>query len=198
MYRTSDRPSAFTLIEVILALALAGVVITLAGQSAVHSLRTERRVQNDIFQRAGSRHVLDGIRSVWAQRLDAPIRVGLDPNLRQTVGWTALLPVDSENVWRRRLPCSVTFRLRRDQDGTFTLIKSIADLTRANTHAREQVVASGIRDFAVEAYDGRRWLKPEEVSDETEVAAVRLTLQMSNDQSESMTLIAQVPARTES
>ena len=156
------RAPGFTLIEVLLALVLSGVVISLSGQVAVQTLRIDRSVERQIVSRIRTHHVADAIAADLAAAFDDTVRldaVGLevDPNGRPRILINCLAARPTDTPYLTRLPAQVTYRLVRMDNQRLRLQRNVVFLTRDTGPAIETTVARGLTVFTVRVWQDQRW-----------------------------------------
>ncbi len=161
------RAPGFTLIEVLLALVLSGVVISLSGQVAVQTLRIDRSVERQIVSRIRTHHVADAIAAdlaaafddavrLDAVRLDA-VRLEVDPNGRPRILINCLAARPTDTPYLTRLPAQVTYRLVRMDNQRLRLERTVAFLAGDSASAVESTVARDLAVFTVLVWQDQRW-----------------------------------------
>ena len=157
----------FTLIEVLLALVLSGLVISLSGQVAVQTLRIDRSVERQIVSRIRTHHVADAIAAdlaaafddavqLDAVRLDA-VRLEVDPNGWPRILVNCLAARATDTPYLTRLPAQVTYRLVRMDNQRLRLERTVAFLTEKSAAAIETTVARDLSVFTVLVWQDQRW-----------------------------------------
>lgn len=156
------RAPGFTLIEVLLALVLSGVVISLSGQVAVQTLQIDRSVERQIVSRIRTHHVADVIAADLAAAFDDAVRLDsvqleVDPNGRPRILIKCLAARATDTPYLTRLPAQVTYRLVRMDNQRLRLERTVAFLTEESAAALETTVARDLAVFTVLVWQDQRW-----------------------------------------
>lgn len=149
----------FTLIEVLIALSLAGLVVSVAGRVAVQALRTEKRIHELVASHVKTGRVFESIAADMAGRLEGSVKLSLDANHRPMIEIDCLAPYPSQALHVPRLPSTVTYRLVRGHTGNRSLrIKRVVkNLTRPGGQLAETTIARDITEFGVTVFQRGRW-----------------------------------------
>jgi prepilin-type N-terminal cleavage/methylation domain-containing protein len=162
--RLDPRAGAFTLVELLAALALTGLLAALTGQVVLQALTTRKRLMDRTMnaQRETVVHTmirqdlhdllpLGGERGEALRILDAPT-----PILQLHV-LTHIEPVgDALHLPRR--PTLVRYRLLEDTShGKTALVRESTDLTEPGAEIQSQFLARGIRSLSFSVLAGQEW-----------------------------------------
>lgn len=167
------HPAAFTLIEVLLALTLAGLLLTAASSLARQVLMAEQATHRRQAEVNRTQVVLDtmarDLEHVLLDVTDTPIEIPRAPNIVFRV--TTLAGVHTRDATRRPThPVRVTYRLEptppqkptgpdEATESGYTLVRVQEDLTRprGQRSAITQVIARRLISFHVRIHDGETW-----------------------------------------
>ena len=162
--RTSHFRRGFTLIEVLLALTLTGLVLTATGSMTRQLLIAQRDLrerQREDLRRAA---VFDSLRRDLERLLsDTSSRsIEIPPSSEVVIRLTSLARVYRRNATQRPMhPVRVTYRRKREEaeDAGFTLIRTQEDLTqpRGKRRATTRVLARQLATITVRVHDGQDW-----------------------------------------
>lgn len=152
----------FTLIEMLLALALGAFVITAAGRTAVLTLQTERAVQTAVTLQTKTDHLFATIAADLNARTDAAVTFALDANHRPTIEVTCLARHVGNGVRLPRLPSAVVYGLTRSATvpESFRLERRLRNETRTDGRTDDQpitTVADELTSFDVDVFHRDRW-----------------------------------------
>lgn len=149
----------FTLLEVLLALTLSALVITLTGGIAVQTLRTERRVGEILTAQAKTGHIVASIAADLANRVSRPVKLTMDANHRPAIEMTSLAAYPGDSLHLPRLPSTVTYRLVRNHGNAegIRLQRVVRDLTRSSPPPVITTVADDLAAFEVAVIERGPW-----------------------------------------
>ncbi len=157
------RQSAFTLIEVLLALALTTVVLTVTGQIAVQSLKSRRQAAMAI-DRIEREALLFGILAEdFANIIHTPpgdrASLMVFGHQRQVLQLIALSSIATLNGDLHLIirPARVRYRLVRHGDEKFNLIREVIDSTTPAAPTVRETLASNVADFDVQVLCDGMW-----------------------------------------
>ena len=108
-----DR-SAFTLVEVLLALTLTGIVLTAASRILVGTVRVSRSIHESVDQHRRTDELFGQLARDLDARLlglDHAVAVGLDPNHRPEIKIRCLAAEPGESLHTSYLPAEARYRL---------------------------------------------------------------------------------------
>jgi prepilin-type N-terminal cleavage/methylation domain-containing protein len=156
-YRAMHRTlhNAFTLVEMLVALLLSGVTLTICATVTVQSARMQRAAEWTVKRDWERIRVFGQIESdvdsvLSTVPIGETLRVGQDGS--QLLQVFCLAEVPSENAFRAaRVPARVTYFLESggaDSEGEM-LVREVVDLTRS-LPARRQVIARGLERVSAE------------------------------------------------
>ena len=189
--RPSPRPAkrAFTLAEVLLALALTVLMVTVAGRIAVNSVVTRQVATRAVTQVERQAVLFELLREDVAQMLmDLPVDQtalmvfgGERPVLQLTT--LAAVPAEAEALHVPKVPATVRYRLvRADPNApTFDLLREVIDLTQVGGTPVPQTVARRVSDFTVEVLCEEAWTTKYPPAEEEPAVAVALRVGCSWD-----------------
>ncbi|MCC7291867.1 MAG: prepilin-type N-terminal cleavage/methylation domain-containing protein [Phycisphaerales bacterium] len=153
-------PRAFTLLEVLVALTLTAVVLSVGAQMAISGLRCEQHAA--AIAAAMDRESM--LEDVLRDDLTSLLVLDEEPCLRLTVGVpqqlelaTAVVMEDEES-WTSPHPARVTYRLSRDNpESSSRLVRQCVDLTRPQKPPIKETLAEGIGSWQVTVWHEGRW-----------------------------------------
>lgn len=150
---------AFTLVEVLLALTLTAVVMTLVGRIAVQSLNLTKTIE----QQRDEHHR----RAYWRDRMDRDLASAIDLSRSVTANLDAhgrpririmALAADSETVEvASDLPTEVEYRVLRTEDH-LRLVRESRSLLRSQAVVASETLACGMQSIDVEMWIEGTWL----------------------------------------
>jgi len=159
------RRSAFTLIEVLLAVTLTAVLMTMTGRIAVNSAMSASDVEDVVRRIEWEARLFDLLASDVADII--PRHQGDGPSLkvfgtrRQTLELYVLSGVATieGSIHLARHPMRVRYRLSDEsrQDGGYDLVRETVDYTLPGTPPLREIVASGLAELSLEVYRGDQW-----------------------------------------
>jgi len=155
----SRKPSiAFTLVEVLVALTLTGLVLTLAGRIAVQTITVQNTVEDALHRRARQDFVFDRLAvDLRARSADADLVLRLDANHRPLVEWGALVSSPGSALHTERTPATVRYRLMRVADDRLTMVRELRTALQRAPAPVTTTVARNLAQVRVSIFDGRAW-----------------------------------------
>lgn len=177
--------SAFTLIEVLLALALTTMLVTLTGRITMNSMAARQAAGRIVAELDRETVVFDRLDDDFANILDAlpgensPIKLLGSP--RPVLQLSTLSPVGSAvgALHLPRRPARVRYRLK-DNRGTDAsdLVRETIDLTVPGAKPVPETIAVNVASFAVVALHDGEWLRTylSNRRDSSQATAVRVSL----------------------
>ena len=184
----SDCAPGFTLVEVLLAMSLTGLVFAISGRVVVQMSETRNSVQLR-NARAEQRLVLESVISDDFARM-LPIEIKNKPPLVVVEGSNLVLelPVlatvldDEESLHTPLKPCLIRYWKHREPDANYKIEREIIDLTDPARVIRKVQVASGIEQLNVAIRRKGEWsdLATVTLLDAKEVEAVRILARWDN------------------
>ena len=188
------HPTAFTLIEVLLALTLAGLLLTAASALTRQVLMAEQATHRRQTEVNRTQVVLDtmarDVEHILLDATDTPIELPRATNI--VLRLTTLAGVHTDDATRRPThPVRVTYRLEaapppepRETDPPaevgYTLVRVQEDLTRprGQRSTTRQTIARGLASVHVRIHDGGTWhdtWPPTREQDVPKVIEIQLT-----------------------
>jgi len=155
---------SFTLIEVLLALTLAGTVLTLAAQIAGQTLRHQRAVADLLEGQARYDFVGDSIAADLGSRIPDranTLSIPLDAHHRPLIQIHCLAAEPGGSLHVSRLPANVQYRLVRIPGPQARLrLERIVhwQAERPGGQIARTTVCDDLTAFEVQLHDGREWL----------------------------------------
>ena len=155
---------SFTLIEVLLALTLAGTVLTLAAQIAGRTLRSQCAVTDLLEEQARYDFVGDSIAADLGSRMPdgaSTLSILLDAHHRPLIQIHCLAAEPGGGLHVSRLPANVQYRLVRTPGPAARLkLKRIVhwQAERLGGQIARTTVCDDLTAFEVQLHDGREWL----------------------------------------
>ena len=152
------------LIEVVLALLLAGMVVSVTTVVAVQSVQVRRSLESQLTRRWERFELLDRFeRDVdqaiwWLPETAKPLMFPDEPDrLIEIIGLVDAPSMDS--MFRRRLPARIIYRLEGDPNeiGGRRLVREVLDLTVSGAAPRRSIAADGLSDAVVQGFVGGSW-----------------------------------------
>lgn len=159
--RAADR-GAFTLVELLVALALAALLVVSTGRVTISALETQRVVEEKIRERDRGEQVLDTLAKDWSRRSAA--LPGEESNLRliesanSTLEFTCLAPTDSDALHVALLPGTVRYRTTREEN-TNLLVREVTQVTLPGHPVRRERIAKDVVEFSAEVLVDGQWVK---------------------------------------
>ncbi len=171
------RQAAFTLIEVLLALALTTVVLTVTGQIAVQSLRSRRQAAMAIDRIEREALLFGVLAEDFANIIHTPpgdrAPLMVFGHQRQVLQLSALSSIATLNGDLHLIirPATVRYRLVRHGDEMFDLIREVIDSTTPAAKAARETLASNVAGFDVEVLCDGMWGRSFPLSGDSVAAA---------------------------
>lgn len=162
--RMVGRRPAFTLVEVLLALTLTALLVTLTGRIAVQLMASSRTVRGSVAQLERSAALKMQLQEDLGALLSGlpdshrPVSLAGTP---QRLEFNLLAPVESNqaSLHVARRPASVCYRLQTNRNtGGTELIRESRDLTDRAAALRAELVAEDLESFHVELRCKERWV----------------------------------------
>jgi hypothetical protein len=188
--RAGRRPSllprpAMTLVEVLLALTLATLALTLVGRMTVQTITLRDTVEHHLADKQREAFVLDALQ----EDLDNALSIKTVGAPRQTIGGEAhqllqlevlaAIPVSPEILHEPRLPAIVAYRLMAGNadDQGYKLVRELQDRTEVDDGTRE-TLAVGLTNCTIEVLLQDTWKSQyvPERKDSPPPRALRVTL----------------------
>jgi prepilin-type N-terminal cleavage/methylation domain-containing protein len=173
--------TGFTLVELLLALTLAGLVLTVAARIVVQTLRIERRVEQIRSEQMQRSFPLDRLDADLDARIagNERISIRLDANHRPRLEMFCLAAEAGDEVHAPRVPARVVYRLARTPGNADDLrwIRETHPLVRPS-RSSDATIARGLTGLEVALFDGDRWRELAATSRRSadEPRAIRITL----------------------
>jgi prepilin-type N-terminal cleavage/methylation domain-containing protein len=155
---------AFTLVEVLIALALTALVAAVTGQIAVSTLQNRQVVEKRLRLIRRDAYVFDRL----AEDVDRLIRIQGEPAVtvfgspHPVLQFTARADdtASSADLHTARLPQTVRYRLVRERIGeTYTLIREAIDRTDIGAGPLHETLGVDLLDFGVELFVDDSWTR---------------------------------------
>ena len=159
----NSAPRAFTLVEVLLALALTGTTLALAARIALNVLKARQAVTGTLDRQRRLDHVADCIAADLDGQLtdiDDSVVIRLDANHRPLIEIVGLAAEPGHSLHTSRLPATVTYRLVRapHEDLRLKLEREVQPLAGRSSVPWSTTVCNDLAGFEVELHDGQQWL----------------------------------------
>lgn len=188
--------SAFTLVEMLLALALTTVVITLSGRITVQTLETQAFLERDGQASRRTSLVFDQLASDLGRLLPGlpgeftPLTVFGTPQQVLQLSALASTPEEKGDLHDALQPATVRYRLaeKSDSDQGWSLTREVIDRTEPGAVPTREAIAEQLAEFKIEVFSRGAWVTdfaPTESNVPT-LTAVRVSLRWT-DQSEAQT-----------
>lgn len=156
--------SAFTLVEVLVALTLAALVVTIAGQVAVQTMRLSSQATRLMDGLDRDALIFDALRADFDAITapigeDGPLVVFGQPQQTLQVNVLSSLPSMSAGLHLPRYPCTVRYRLVRPPGRTdeYHLVRETLDRTLLSATPVPETLATNLAGFAVEVLAAGKW-----------------------------------------
>lgn len=175
-----NRPSrhlGFTLLEMLLALSLSGVVIVLAGRLAVHAVMTRQTIETQLNAERPALRALDQFRRDWENRFVEEVAVQWDTHHRPMIVMQSLCGFAGEAIHLPVRPAQVVYRLLPASDGSEGLrwVRTVQDLSDELAVPQTTTILNGIQLLEISLHTGHAWQPiSQDSNDEIELAALRL------------------------
>ena len=180
--RHSQRACAVTLLEVVIALSIGATLTAVLATTHLASVKAQRRSEaatRDLALRSGLADQFEAdLRHVVTWRVPPDQAITWPSERDILVRLLSVCPTfDSEEMFRRTLPCRIEYRLSRVSGGDgHCLVRRVWDLTENAPDPAEYTVAEGCLSARIDAWDGENWSIPQADRNPVEVLprAVRL------------------------
>ncbi len=156
--------TAFTLLELLLALALAATVLAATSQTLIGTMNVQRAVTDTVGQQVASDLVLDSLAADLDRRLPGvkdAVSIGLDTHHRPTIEVRCLAAEPGDALHTALVPARVQYRLVRmaDDDQRLRLVRTVGWLIdHAEGPGVTTTVCPDLADLQVELYLAGEWL----------------------------------------
>lgn len=160
--RSAAGRGAFTLVELLVALALAALLVVATGRVTISALQTQRVVEEKIRERKRGQQVLDILARDWSRRSAA--LPGEESNLRlivsanSTLELACLSPSDSDALHVALLPGTVRYRMIQEESTKF-LVREFSQVTLPGHPVRRERMAKDVAEFSAEVLVDGKWVK---------------------------------------
>lgn len=182
MARTKKR-TAFTLIEVTLALLLGSSVVAVTGVVAIQSVQTQRAAREQVSRHWGEFLLFQQLETdvesaiTWLPENVEPLKVSAGADELFKVYCLASVPSDG-SLARRRMPARVTYRVETTADGSerWRIVREVQDLTDPGGSITRRILADELVSVAFDHHSANGWSGGVVTSNRREVVidAVRL------------------------
>ncbi len=176
------RASAFTLVEILVAMSLTALIVAISGRVALQMSETRKTAHhmNAVLEKRNALDVTiseDFARLLPIQLIDKPPPVVVEGSiLVLELPVLATLPVAEESLHTPLQPCLIRYWKHREDDARYGIERQIIDLTNpARVFAKERV-ANGIEEFHMAVRRKGEWSEMATVSllDAKEIEAVQV------------------------
>ncbi|MBN1510670.1 MAG: prepilin-type N-terminal cleavage/methylation domain-containing protein [Phycisphaerae bacterium] len=170
---------AFTLVEVLVALVLTSLLLTVVGQVAVQMAVAEDSIRTAAQTRARIEYPLQTLERDWAGMLpgESPV-IDLDAHHRSRLQLVARVAEPTDDLYTPQVPARITYRLvqSHEPDGGLQWLREVEPLVHAASRGSTRV-ATQVSRVDCELFDGRGWqpLSARTLSLATRCQAVRMT-----------------------
>jgi type II secretion system protein J len=172
---------AFTLVELLVALALAALLVVGTGRVTISAMQTQKAVEEKIQERARGAQVLDALARDWSRRTAA--LPGEESSLRlvesasSTLEFACLAPVASDELHVALLPGTVRYRVASEEREA-VLVREVIGATAPGHPMRRERLAKEVAEFNAEVWVDGRWVKsfPVAKNRQTNPRMLRVTL----------------------
>ncbi|MCP4589435.1 MAG: prepilin-type N-terminal cleavage/methylation domain-containing protein [bacterium] len=152
------RRSGFTLVEVLLALTLTSVVLTLVGRIAVQTVEIHAQAEDYLRLQARQDILFESIAAdLRARPSGGRVTVRLDANHRPLLQWTTLVAESGGSLHLARIPATVVYRLVRDGADRLRMVREVRSLLRRTAPKTTLTVGRDLTEVEVERFDGETW-----------------------------------------
>jgi type II secretory pathway component PulJ len=158
--------SAFTLVEMLLVLALTTVVITLTGRITVQTLETQAYLERDVQSSQRTNMVFDRLISDLSRLLPGlpgevtPLTVFGTP--QQVLQLSALASSFEENAGLHDAlrPATVRYRLaeKSDSDGSWSLTREVVHRTASGAVPARETIGEQLAELKIEVFTRGAWV----------------------------------------
>lgn len=174
---TVTKRRSFTLVELLVALALAALLLAATGQAALSVAQLQRVTENRLRRHEVESRLWESMADDLS-RLTAPFP-GEETNLRlpdagsPTLELSALVAVDFDDLHVPLLPAKVRYRTETERDQT-RLLREVVDVTALGRPVNKERIAQSLTEFRVEALVQGTWTKVYPIANRTRSAAQAL------------------------
>lgn len=185
-YRTRHRSAAFTLLEILLALALSAMLIAVVGRVAAQTLEARAYVESEIeiLERAArvftalERDIAflmpEGLAGVPAVRISGGLRPALQLTVLSGVGTAG-------GVHLARRPCTVRYRVLSEWQST-RLVREVMDHTVPGSKPELQTLSRAVQRIEITVFAQGQWRDSiDGLGKEVGIAAVRVRCHWPDD-----------------
>lgn len=182
MVRTKRR-TAFTLIEVMLALVLASSVVAVTGVVAIQTVLTQRAAKEQVAEHWDRFLLFQQLETdiestiTWLPENVEPLRVNTNADELFVVHCLSSVP-SGGSLARRRMPARVTYRLAKTNDGSgsMRIIREAQDLTVPGGAIASRVIADDLVSVSFANHSADGWSDGPSTSNrrQADIDAVRL------------------------
>ncbi|NUQ11349.1 MAG: prepilin-type N-terminal cleavage/methylation domain-containing protein [Gemmatimonadaceae bacterium] len=152
----------FTLLEVLVALTLTAVVLSVGAQMAISGLRSEKHAAAIIAAMDRDSFLADVLRDDLAYLLvlDEQPCLTLTAGVPQQLQLTTATPMEDQGSMASQRPTEVTYLLSRaDLGSTARLVRRSADLTRTEKPPVVETVAESVRSWQLDVWHEGKWTR---------------------------------------
>jgi hypothetical protein len=170
---------AFTLVEVLLALVLTGLLLTVVGQVAVQMVIVEDSIHTAAQTRVRVEYPLRTLRRDLVDMLpgESPV-IDLDAHRRPRLQMVARVGEPTDELYTSQIPARITYRLvqSHDPDGSLHWLREVEPFVRGTSRGSARV-ATQVNRVECDLFDGREWqaLSARTLALATRCPAVRIT-----------------------
>lgn len=183
---------AFTLVELLVSLALAAFIVAITGQLAVQAVITRERVSDDVARERRRQTVWRTLSQDMNSILPEAATDGTvmnvfgAPNQVLELHVLSVVPSPNDGLHAVRLPATARYRLVQDpiDSKKQSLVREATDLTQSSSPASWQTVSHGIRSFEVQVLANNIWTDRVKRNDDGDanIEAVRLAIKWEGDE----------------
>jgi type II secretory pathway component PulJ len=160
------RRRSFTLVEMLLALALTALVVTVTGRIAVQTLTDQTEVERQARERDREAIVLGQLEEDFGGLLvglpgeTAPVAVFGMPRPVLQLSTLAAIPNPGAALHGVRRPAIVRYRLVENHDDPqeLNLVRELIDRTSTSATPLRETIAARVADFQVEVLNKGQWV----------------------------------------
>ncbi|MEK6677215.1 MAG: prepilin-type N-terminal cleavage/methylation domain-containing protein [Planctomycetota bacterium] len=190
MFRSQpSRAQSFTLVEVLAAMALTALLLSIVGPIATGALQS-RNAASDVAARISRETVvLEHLEGDLHRLLDglsgqgSTVRVFGFPQQTLELDVLGVVHEKADALLEALYPSTVRYRLMRTTDSENNLVRENRDHTHISAKTHRETLANRLILFDVEIFDGRSWLRtfPDpRISPTKGVQALRIRLAWQN------------------
>ena len=196
--RTSIRASrvarsGFTLVEMLLALVLTGVVLSAAGRVTVSVLQAEQIASHHMRTDLRRSVALDALVRDWDARLLGPnaVDVILDASLRPTIRMFTLIDTGGPGETTRQIPARVTYHIEIQHNVDAIRLVRDAEILVGHRSLQSETLACDLESVEVVVHRDGVWQRIEASSsrDVSPIAAIRVRLTWPDDELQTRTFL---------